>query len=63
MSKRLRVDLEPIPATCGRCGNGTLTIYPGGAVCSNCSPSWLASMLTDHMEEWRKRHPGEVVGG
>jgi hypothetical protein len=57
---------DPIPAECLRCGHGTLTIYPGGAYCSNCSPQWLETMLIDHMAEWKKLHAppsGSVTGG
>jgi hypothetical protein len=49
---------HPIVATCGLCGEHTLTIYPAGAACSNCSPGGLKQVFARELD--RRMPPGTI---
>jgi len=42
-----------IEATCRKCGQHTLSIYPAGASCSTCSPEGLKDVFTRELERRR----------
>ena len=47
--------MHPIAATCGKCGQDTLRIYPAGAVCSTCSPDGLEEVFHNDLDRQRVR--------